>query len=69
MFSGKNVHEQVILFNKTILNISRNFIPNKILICDDKVYPSKNDEIKHELIAKKGCVKHKRNPENLTMPR
>ena len=31
-FSGKNVHEQVELFNKTLLNIFHNFIPNKIIV-------------------------------------
>ena len=31
-FSDKNVHEQVELFNKTLLNIFHNFIPNKIIV-------------------------------------
>ena len=31
LFSGKNVHEQVELFNKMLLNIFQNFIPNKII--------------------------------------
>ena len=31
LFSGKNVHEQVELFNKTLLNIFHNFIPIKII--------------------------------------
>ena len=34
-FSGKNVHEQVEPFNKTLLNIFHNFIPNKFVACDD----------------------------------
>ena len=32
LFSGKNVHEQVELFNETLLNIFHNFIPNKIIV-------------------------------------
>ena len=28
-FGGKSVHEQVLFFNKTILNIFHNYIPNK----------------------------------------
>ena len=35
LFSGKNVYEQVELFNKTLLNIFHNFIPNNI-VCDDR---------------------------------
>ena len=46
LFSGKNVHEQVELFNKTLLIIFHNFIPNKIIACDDRSPPWMNDEIK-----------------------
>ena len=46
LFSGRNVHEQVALFNKTLLNIFYNFILNKIILCDDKDSPWINDEIK-----------------------
>ena len=35
-FKGKNVHEQVHFFNKTILNIFHNYIPNKTILCNDK---------------------------------
>ena len=45
LFSSKNVHKQVELFNKPLLNIFRNFIPNKIILCDDKDPPWMNDEI------------------------
>ena len=45
MVSGKCVHEQVILSNKTTPNICHNFVPNKIIICDDND-PRDNDEIK-----------------------
>ena len=38
LFSGKNVHEQVDLFNETLLNIFHQFIPNifQIILCDDR---------------------------------
>ena len=36
LFSGKNVHEQIELFTKTLLNIFHNFIPNKSLVCNDR---------------------------------
>ena len=45
LFSDKNVHEQVELFNKTLLNIFHNFIPNKIILCDDEDHPWMNLEI------------------------
>ena len=46
LFSGKNVHKQVEPFNKTLLNIFHNFIPNKIIVCADRDPPWMNDEIK-----------------------
>ena len=39
MFSYKNVHQQVNIFNKTIVNIFSNFIPNKLVTFDDKDPP------------------------------
>ena len=36
LFQCKNLHEQVELFSKTLLNAFHNFIPNKINLCDDK---------------------------------
>ena len=55
LFSGKNVHEQVELFNKTLLNIFHNFIPNKIIVCDDRDPPWMNDEIK-KMIKRKNWL-------------
>ena len=52
LFSDKNVHEQAELFNKTLLNIFNNFIPNKIILCDDKGSSWMNAEIK-KLIKRK----------------
>ena len=56
LFSGKNVHEQVGLFNKMLLNIFPNFIPNKIILCDDKDPPWMNDEIKKLIKRKKLAI-------------
>ena len=53
LFSGKNVHKQVKLFNKTLLNIFHNFIPNKIIVCEDKDPPWMNGEIKKMIKRKK----------------
>ena len=56
LFFGKDVHEQSILFQKTILNIFHNFIPNKLIICDDKDAPWMNDEnnLKENLVVSVG---------------
>ena len=56
LFSGKNVHEQVELFNKTLLNIFQNFIPNKIIVCDDRDPPWMDDEIKKMIKIKKLAI-------------
>ena len=39
LFSGKNMHEQVEPFNKTLLNIFHNFIPSKTILSGDKDPP------------------------------
>ena len=36
LLENKNVNEQLFLFNKTMLNIFHNFIPNNNIICHDK---------------------------------
>ena len=45
-FSGQDIHNQVNLFNTTILNIFRNFIPNKVILCGDKEPACVNDEVR-----------------------
>ena len=64
-FSGKNVHEQVELFNKTLLNIFHNFIPNKIILCDDKDPPWMNGEIKNLIKRKNWLFQCQRKSGNL----
>ena len=51
-FEGKNVHEQVHFFNKTILNIFHNYIRNKAILCNDKDPPWFNNEIRRTLTKK-----------------
>ena len=46
-FEGKNVHKQVHFFNKTILNIFDNYIPNKTILCNDKDPSWFNNEIRN----------------------
>ena len=52
LLENKNVNEQLYLFNKTMLNIFHNFIPNKNIICNGKEPPWFNNLIK-TLIEKK----------------
>ena len=63
LFLDKNINEQVILFNQTILNIFHNFIPNKIILCDDRDPPWMNEKIKH-LINKKKAIFRKQKESN-----
>ena len=66
LFLDKNINEQVILFNQTILNIFHNFIPNKVILCDDRDPPWMNERIKYlnkkekSYISKTKRVKHSR---------
>ena len=46
LFLDKNINQQVILFNLTILNIFYNFIRKKTILCNDKDPPWMNDRIK-----------------------
>ena len=46
LFEGENVHTQVHLFNKILLNIIHNLVPNRIIICNDKHPPWFNDKIR-----------------------
>ena len=55
LFLDKSINEQVILFNRTTLNIFHNFISNKIILCDDRDPPWMNEKIKH-LINKKKAI-------------
>ena len=45
-FQNMNVNDMVHLFNRTIKNISHNFIPHEIITCDDRNPPWINSSIK-----------------------
>ena len=38
LFQNKNVHEQVLILNKTLLNVFSNFVPNKIIFLMTKIH-------------------------------
>ena len=46
VFLNKKVNEKVNIFNETILNILRNFIPHETVLCDDRDPPWFNTKIK-----------------------
>ena len=45
--SNSNVDEEVTVFNRTILNILKHFIPHETILCDDKDPPCFNKRIKN----------------------
>ena len=57
LFSHKNVHEQVVIFNQTLMNIFSNYIPNKLITVDDKDPPWMNQYIKKKILEKKVACK------------
>ena len=57
LFSNKSVHEQVTIFNQTLMNIFSNYIPNKLITVDDKDPPWMNESIKKNIMAKKNACK------------
>ena len=63
MTLNKSSNEQILLLNRTILNISHNFIPNKIILCDDRDPPWMNERIEH-LIKKKKDIYYKEQKES-----
>ena len=58
----KTVHQQVNLLNDIITNIFTNFVPNKVIMCDDRDPPWINDNIKKKTRWKNSMHKnYKRN--------
>ena len=57
LFQHKNIHDQLKLFNETIVNIVSNYIPNKFITCNDKDPPWLNDHIKRLINLKNGIFK------------
>ena len=52
-----DVNEQVSIFNNTITNIMSNFVPNEIIICDDRDPPWMNRHIKNLILYKANFYK------------
>ena len=48
MFSYKNVHQQANIFNKTIIYIFSNFIPNILVTFHDKDSPWMTEKLKEK---------------------
>ena len=46
LLDNKNVDSQVLILNDIILNVFRNFVPNKYVTCDDKDPVWMNENIK-----------------------
>ena len=57
LFSRKNVHEQVAIFNQTVLNIFSNYIRNKFITIDDKDPPWMNEYTRRKMMDKKVACK------------
>ena len=52
LFDSKNINEQVIALNETILNVFRNYVPNKYITIDDKDPVWMNENIKSKIKTK-----------------
>ena len=52
LFDNKNVDSQVLILNNIILNVFRNFVPNKYVTCDDKDPVWIKEDIKSKIKAK-----------------
>ena len=52
-----DVNEQVSIFNNTITNIMSNFVPNEIIICDDRDPPWMKRFIKYLILYKANFYK------------
>ena len=58
LFLNKSVHEQVVIFNQTSINIFPNYIPNKIITVDEKDVQWMNESIKKKIMDKKHVCKY-----------
>ena len=65
-FTNIDVNEKVNLFNKTIKNITRNYIPHETITCDDRDPPWINNDIKELIHEKNRAYKsYRRNKNNI----
>ena len=49
LFQNKNVHEQVLILNKTLLNVFSNYVSNKIFTISDKDLPWMTQYLKSQI--------------------
>ena len=52
LFDSKDINSQVTALNETILNVFRNYVPNKYITIDDKDLVWINEVIKSKIKAK-----------------
>ena len=52
LFNKKDIDAQIAVFNKTILNVFRNYVPNKYIYVDEKDPVWMNESIKLKIKAK-----------------
>ena len=62
LFLDKNINEQVILFNRTILKIFHNFVTNKVILCNHRDPLWMKDSLKY--LRKNKTKFQKRNESN-----
>ena len=56
-FANTGVNNKVYMFNKTIKNITSNYIPHETIICDDRDPPWINKDIKQLILDKNHVYK------------
>ena len=57
LFDQKDINAQVVALNETILNVFRNYVPNKYITIDDKDPVWMNETIKSKIKAKNALYK------------
>ena len=56
LFSPKNVYDQVVIFNQTLMNIFSNYMPKKLITVDDKDPTWMNEYMKKKIFDTKNCL-------------
>ena len=57
MFLNKNVHEQISIFNNTLMNIFSSYIPNKYITIDGRDPPWMDESIENKINLKMSLLK------------
>ena len=56
LFNKKDIEAQVAVFNENILNVFRNYMPDKYITIDDKDHVWMNENVKLKIKAKTICT-------------